>query len=253
MSVNQNSLALGVYAPALIGDDSRPLAITHGLEHALPGLYLGWTMTEAEGLVPLQQRDEWIKKTRMADKGLPFLCNDDENHGVTLTGWEIPAGQCPSNQPQLKVSVSLPLDKVVIAAGRAILVGVAEGARALWGHMTPDRVMLDIADQTGPKMHGPEKPPRGLPALKFPEKIPAPEIPQYLGWLNYWSAAAAQAIGFPEPARDAELLSRSRRTATGGWVVQLTDAPLDLDNPSHLDALKRAYERFPEIGGRAAP
>ncbi|QRK14263.1 hypothetical protein JQX13_16410 [Archangium violaceum] len=36
-----------------------------------------------------------------------------------------------------------------------------------------------------------------------------------------------------------------------GWIVQLTDAPLDLDNPAHLDALKRAYERFPEIGGRS--
>jgi hypothetical protein len=33
----------------------------------------------------------------------------------------------------------------------------------------------------------------------------------------------------------------------------LTDAPLDLDNPAHLDALKRAYERFPEIGGRSTP
>ncbi|HLM43690.1 MAG TPA: DUF5953 family protein, partial [Myxococcaceae bacterium] len=42
-------------------------------------------------------------------------------------------------------------------------------------------------------------------------------------------------------------------TSTGGWVVQLTEAPLDLDNPAHLDALKRAYERFPEIGGRATP
>ena len=86
-----------------------------------------------------------------------------------------------------------------------------------------------------------------------PEESRSPEIPHYLGWLNYWSAAAAQAIGFPDPARDAELLSRARRTATGGWVVQLTDAPLDLDNPAHLDALKRAYERFPEIGGRSAP
>ncbi len=67
-----------------------------------------------------------------------------------------------------------------------------------------------------------------------------------------WSRGAEEGIGFPDPARDAELLSRSRRSATGGWVVQLTDAPLDLDNPAHMDALKRAYERFPEIGGRAA-
>ncbi|WP_235216562.1 DUF5953 family protein [Archangium violaceum] len=33
----------------------------------------------------------------------------------------------------------------------------------------------------------------------------------------------------------------------------LTGTPLDLDNPAHLDALERAHERFPEIGGRAAP
>ena len=99
----------------------------------------------------------------------------------------------------------------------------------------------------------PPSPRRGLPAPKLFEHIRSPEIPYYLGWLNYWSDAAAEAIGFPDPARDAELLSRSRRTATGGWVVQLTDAPLDLDNPAHLDALKWAYERFPEIGGRSTP
>ena len=46
---------------------------------------------------------------------------------------------------------------------------------------------------------------------------------------------------------------RARRTATGGWVVQLTDAPLDLDNPAHLDTLNRSYERFPDIGGRSTP
>jgi hypothetical protein len=64
---------------------------------------------------------------------------------------------------------------------------------------------------------------------------------------------AQEAISFPDPARDAELLSRARRTATGGWVMQLTDAPLDLGNPAHLDALKQLYDRFPEIGGRAVP
>ncbi|MDC0711283.1 DUF5953 family protein [Stigmatella sp. ncwal1] len=46
------------------------------------------------------------------------------------------------------------------------------------------------------------------------------------------------------------MLSRSRRTSTGGWIVQLTNAPLTLEAPSHIEALLRAYARFPEIGGR---
>jgi hypothetical protein len=147
----------------------------------------------------------------------------------------------------------LPLTVGGIAAAADVLEAVAEGARAFWGHATPFNAGVDIARQTKNWAANPQPPPRGLPALKLPEKIRSPEIPHRLGWLNYWSEAAARAIGFPDPARDAELLSRSRCTATGGWVVRLTEAPLDLDNPAHLDALKRAYERFPEIGGRAAP
>jgi hypothetical protein len=130
---------------------------------------------------------------------------------------------------------------------------MAEAARAYWGHATPFRASVDIARQTKNRPDDLEPPPRGLPVIKAPGVLRSPEIPHRLGWLNYWSAAAARAIGFPDPARDADLLSRSRRTATGGWVVQLSEAPLDLDNPAHLDALKRAYERIPEIGGRAAP
>jgi len=87
--------------------------------------------------------------------------------------------------------------------------------------------------------------------IKSPDALRSPEIPHRFGWLNQWSDAVARLIGFPDPTRDAELLSRARRTATGGWVVRLTEAPLDLDNPAHLDVLKRAYERFPEIGGRS--
>ncbi|KFA89302.1 DUF5953 family protein [Archangium violaceum] len=38
-----------------------------------------------------------------------------------------------------------------------------------------------------------------------------------------------------------------------GAHLQFTEAPLDVDNPTHLDALLRAYERFLEIGGRSPP
>jgi hypothetical protein len=246
------TLIVIVYAPALVGNDRRALAVVHGMEKALPGLRLEWRLSKGGRPIALPQRDAWLAENTV-DGGFPIVCNGDASYPVTVNGGERPGLLSPGGQAQFEVYGELPLDKPVIAAAAAVLEGVAEGARALWGRATPDDAAGDIAYQTAPTLQGPPSPRRGLPALKLFEHIRSPEIPYYLGWLNYWSAAAARAIGFPDPARDAELLSRSRRTATGGWVVQLTDAPLDLDNPAHLDALKRAYERFPEIGGRAAP
>ncbi|WNG31428.1 hypothetical protein F0U62_09085 [Cystobacter fuscus] len=252
MAATQNSLRLIVYAPALVGDDGRPLAIVHGMERAVPGLRLGWTTSEKDDLIALPHRDEWVATDR-TDNGFPFLCNDDEERVVTLTGWENARGLAADMTPHFEVHATLPQDEAGIAAAADALEAVAEGARAIWGRVLPDSVAETVAQQFRHPGDAAHIPPKGLPSLKLSWDISAPEIPHYLGWLNYWSDAAARAIGFPDPARDADLLSRARHTATGGWVVRLTDAPLDLDNPAHLDALKRAYERFPEIGGRAAP
>ncbi|NOJ91637.1 hypothetical protein HMI51_01580 [Corallococcus coralloides] len=245
-------LVLAVYAPSLVGGDDRTLAAVHGMERALPGLRLDWEVTEKRQLAVLPQRDEWLAKAAAQGK-FPFVCNGNEGFPVMLSGLTTPASQAPGGQSLLDVHAKLPLDAAVITAAAELLEHVAEGARAFWGHATPDGAALDITYQTAPTLEGPPSPRRGLPALKLFQHIRSPEIPYYLGWLNYWSAASAKAIGFPDPARDTDLLSRSRRTATGGWIVQLTESPLDLDDPAHLEALKRAYERFPEIGGRAAP
>lgn len=243
-------ITISVYAPVLMDDDGRPLAIIHGMERALPGLRLEWTTSQKEDLIPLAHRDEWVVSNR-TDGGFPFLCNDDDAHLVTISGWENPNGLAADGAPHFETHAQLPLDAAGIAAAADVLAAIGEGARAYWGHATPFDTTVEISRQTVDPVRKPGVPPRGLPALRFPNSIRSPEIPRRLGWLNHWSAAAAQAIGFPDPARDADLLSHSRQTATGGWVVQLTEAPLDLDNPTHLDALKRAYERFPEIGGRS--
>jgi hypothetical protein len=222
------------------------------MERAVPGLRLEWTTSERDDLIPLRHRDEWVAADK-TDNGFPFLCNDDDNRVVTLTGWENAMGLAAGGPPHFEVHATLPQDAAGIAAAADALEAVAEAARAFWGHASPSGHGEIVAQMY--RHPGDERPvpPHGLPWLKHSRDIPAPELPHYLGWLNYWSAAAARAIGFPDPTRDAELLTRARRTASGGWVVQLTDAPLDLDNPAHLDALKRTYERFPEIGGRAAP
>jgi hypothetical protein len=252
MPIARNEITLSVYAPSLVDDDGRPLAVVYGMERALPGLHLRWTTSEKDDLIPLPHRDEWVASDR-TDGGFPFLCNDNDNHPVTLFGLQNPNGLAVDGAPHFEAHASLPLDTTSSAAAADVLSAIGEGARAYWGHATPFDAAVEISRQTIDPVRKPGVPPRGLPALRFPEYNRAPEIPRRLGWLNYWSAAAARAIGFPDPVRDAELLTQARRTASGGWVVQLTAAPLDLDNPAHLDALKRAYERFPEIGGRAAP
>jgi hypothetical protein len=245
----QSTLGIIVYAPALMGDDGRTLAVVHGIERALPGVRLEWELSEAGRPIALPHRDGWLAEARARGK-FPLLCNGDESYPVTVSGWGRSARQSAGGQSQFEVHAELPLDATNIAAAADVLEGVAEGARAFWGHATPDGAAGEIAHQVAPTPEGPPSPPRGLPALKLFKHIRAPEIPYYLGWLNYWSDAAARAIDFPDPSRDADLLSRARRTATGGWVVRLTDTPLDLDNPAHLEALVRAYERFPVIGGR---
>lgn len=200
----------------------------------------------------MSNRDEWFAASR-ADGGFPFVCNDDDNGAVTLFGLENPNGLYAGGGPFFEVHGSLQLDAIGVAPVADVLKAIGEASRAFWGDATLLNAGAEISEQTLDPVRKPGSPPRGLPALRFPDSIRAPEIPHRLGWLNYWSAAAAAAIGFPDSARDAELLSRARRTPSGGWVVPLTDAPLDLDNPTHLDALKRAYERFPEIGGRSVP
>ncbi|RKH43875.1 hypothetical protein D7Y23_28560 [Corallococcus sp. AB050B] len=242
-------LILNVFAPALVRNDSRTLAVVRGVELALPGLRLEWEIDKEGRPIEVPQREAWLAETATRGK-LPLLCNGDESYPVTISGMQRFASASAGGQPQFQVHAKLPLDTAVIAAAADVLVAVAEGARAYWGQATPDEAAVDIAYQTAPTLEGPPSPRRGLPALKLFQHIRSPEIPYYLGWLNYWSEASARAIGFPDPARDTGLLSRARRTATGGWLVQLTETPLDLDDPAHLEALKGAYERFPEIGGR---
>jgi len=252
MSAEQKSLNVIVYAPALVGDEKRPLAIAQGMERALPGLRLAWTLSEKGSFIALTHRDEWIAANR-TDGGFPFLCNDDESRPVTLTAWENPDGLAAGSPPRLDVHATLPWDAAGVAAVADVLEAIGESARAVWGHASPGGYNGVVSEQFRNPGPAPHVPPKGLPSLERPRKLRSPEIPHYLGWLNYWSATAAQAIGFPDPSRDADLLSRARRTATGGWIVRLTDTPLELDTATHLEALMRAYERFPEIGGRVTP
>ncbi|RKH85451.1 hypothetical protein D7Y21_22955 [Corallococcus sp. AB045] len=245
----RSRLHFTVYAPAFAQDDDRSLAVARGMEQALAGLSMAWRISKEGHPIALPQRDAWLAEAAKRRK-FPLLCNGDESYPITVSGLETPASHAPGARPLLDVHASLPLDARIIENATNMLAGIAESARGFWGHASQGSFGVEISEQLRRSANAPKLSPRGLPMLEMPWHLRSPAIPHYLGWLNYWSEAAAQAIGFPDAARDAELLSHSRRTPAGGWVVQLTEAPLDYDNPEHIEALRRAYERFPAIGGR---
>jgi hypothetical protein len=248
----QEHLVLTIHASALADADSRPITIARGMEQALPGLRLNWELSSTGQPIALKQRDNWLDASTL-DGQFPILCNGDENYPIMLHGMKTLAGNAPGGQVLCTIHAQLPLDASTTTAATSILENIAEAASAFWGHLSQGGLGLKVSEQRRHSAKAPEHSPHGLPMLELPWKLSSPAIPSHLGWLNYWSEAAARAIGFPDPARDADLLSRARRTASGGWVVPITDTPLDFDIPAHLDALRRAYERLPVIGGRALP
>jgi hypothetical protein len=123
---------------------------------------------------------------------------------------------------------------------------LAEALSAFWAvfstEATAGTVALQIEKPGGPP------PPLGLPGLKLDRQLPR-SVPQRLGWINYWSTEAAAAIGFSEPSQVADVVFRFRKTESG-YLLRLTNEPLDLGREDHVEIVKAMYNRFPAIGGR---
>jgi Family of unknown function (DUF5953) len=202
-----------------------------------------------------------------AERALPFDCDellelrlfgDDEavafEGGPALPGagsravvalWakdrrrRAPGGEPPDTQ----IEVITPVAPGLIAAAPTILADLAATVSARWGFAevgNRDENPRDAANH--------EK--LGLPEL-HEERLDG-VVPTALGWLNFWSSAACERLGVAAsgPSLDAQGQQHARPVA-GGWLLSLTPEPLGLRNEQHVASLRRAYERFPEVGGVA--
>src|SRR5690242_6210969 len=71
MAATQRAIRVFAYAPTLTEDDGRPEAVVHGIESALPGIHLTWTVSEDRQMISLEQRDAWLSKT-VSEGGFSF-------------------------------------------------------------------------------------------------------------------------------------------------------------------------------------
>jgi hypothetical protein len=157
------------------------------------------------------------------------------------------AGKMPAH---LKATMWMPDEPSTVEHVCDIIAEVGIALQAAWGIANPLLTAGEIAHQVVLDQPLPDRPPAGLPSLAMPQQIDGLNVPHMLGWVNYWSESTAKRIRFSGPLRDDDLLKRARQVEGGGWVVRLTDPPLDLNLDSHRTILRRAYEVLPAVGGR---
>lgn len=90
----------------------------------------------------------------------------------------------------------------------------------------------------------------GRPTLWARTLLDPPDVPQLPGWISFWGASAAAALGFPYRAAHSRWLELARELPGNGWIVAITRAPYDGTRAEHRQALIDFLMDFPEIGFR---
>ncbi len=121
-----------------------------------------------------------------------------------------------------------------------------------WGEVSPSETKTHLVNQIVRPHEKNRIPEFGLPVVKVPQFLSSPEIPFFIGWINYWSEETIRIIGFDDH-EDGKLFYKTHVIINRGVIVQLCETPLDTNLPDHLGILKRVYDRYSKIGGRDTP
>jgi hypothetical protein len=215
-------------------------------EPAVRAIEAGWSVhliyeVTAEGMRIRHDHDRAAYLASDPRGALPFLATPDDEPHATLTGVVEPGLLAPGGVDELHILGKLPPVDAMRAGNGLEHFSVA--LAATWAMLTPPAAHATIVEQVIAPGSG-EVPPSGLPRLDLGEDLPR-YVPRRLGWINYFSDAAATRIGFVDDATFASV-----RRVAGGWLAQLTAEPLDLERPDHLEALRTAYARLPALGRR---
>jgi hypothetical protein len=185
--------------------------------------------------------------------------------GTVSSLWTQMTGGC-GRLWQMEFRMDVAAEVATTEVGVELLMKVCEALVAPWGTLDPPessaltRRLLQTPLPARLRRAGIRQPPgpAGLPRLtagNWLKKHP-PEMPEWLGWINWWSDHAATAAGLEVNTARAKGRGLSKiEDHEAGWFLQITDEPLDPNRRKHVQQLALAYQRFPRVGRpyRGAP
>jgi len=244
-----NDVLITLEAPALSAQDDRAQRAASAGEGCWPESKLDQEVGEKHHRTILishaHDRDQWLA-TAAREGRMPMLATSDKEP-LTLYGSNHKVHYRSGATMQFAAVSQYAARPATIQRAPELLAALGDALRAYWGMANA----FETASRTGLQISPPgidRTPPPGLPRLRVMDELAGPDVPQRLGWINYWSAQAAARLRFPDPARDANWLPRSREVGSGAWLLQLTEEPLDLDRKEHVELLAAAYARFDAVG-----
>jgi len=192
----------------------------------------------------LSDRIAYITEKIQSGGPIPAFSNGRPKwaEAVSLTWLTWPDG--PGRQRRLRFVLTIPIT-IADRHGEELIQVLGIRAQAWWGYLaTPGLGVLALQQTRRP--WGEPIPPKGLPVLCGEEEMDVIVRPHQFGWLNYWSeeAAGLQGIAASGVRNGVEV----RKLDSGGWLIKLTDEPLDPDRADHFARLAGAYESFPGVG-----
>lgn len=180
------------------------------------------------------------------DAGEPaLLCNGDEQQLVSIDISILQPRYVPRNGRLAEVWLRIPNRPELAKHAYPLIRLLGPAVRAYWGHISPVGVGGEILRRYA-ALSSTALPPGAL-VIGILTHVPHPAIPALIGWVNYWSAETCQLVDFSPTAPQSRVFQHVVACEGGGVALQLTAAPLDLENPEHIAALEAAYDAFPAI------